>query len=58
MSSSMRDNRIYDYLKLLELGDEMYECDRRIVTRTTKTVTKGPGGVLLAQTTEETIEFS
>ena len=51
------ENRLKDYLDYLDLGDELYECDRRMVKRKTRTVIRGAAGTTIIETTDE-IEFT
>ena len=54
-----RENRIKEYLDLLDLGDELYECDKRRVTRKTTWQTKSSlGKEILTVIETETIDFS
>jgi hypothetical protein len=55
---SSRDSRIKEYLDLLDLGNEMYEADKRRVTRKTTTVSKDDFGKVVTVYQQEEIEFT
>lgn len=52
-----RENRIREYLDMLQLGDELYEADMRMVTRRTQVVGY-IGQEKISLVVQERIEFS
>ena len=56
--SLIRENQIKDYLDMLDLGNELYESDKRMVTRKTTTTTKDDKGRVVITYQQEVIEFT
>lgn len=57
--SVSRENRIKEYLDMLDLGNELYESDKRIVTRkTVRTTMSSISKEILTEVETETVEFS
>jgi len=56
--TSIRETRIKDYLDMLDLGNELYESDKRMVTRKTTTTTKDASGRVVITYQQEVIEFT
>ena len=53
-----RESRIKDYVEMLELGDELYECDKRKVIRKTTTVFRSNNTKdIITSVVKEEIEF-
>ena len=54
-----RENRIQEYLELLDLGDELYECNKHKITRKTTSIMKSTASKdILTSVVKEEIEFS
>jgi len=54
-----RENRIREYLELMDLGDELYEMEKRRVTRKTTWHTKSSlSKEVMTFVETETIDFS
>jgi len=54
-----RENRIKEYLDMLDLGNEMYDCDKRRVTRKTTWQTKSSlSREIMTYIETETIDFT